>query len=272
MAASEEFALLRDAAPAELDQLLARARKRRFGAGEVVFHAGDPADTLHLIRRGRFSVRIMTEFGDAATLNVIGPGDAFGELALLTPGQPRSATIASLEEGETLSIHQIEFNALRERVPTIDRFLIGLLAVQVRRLSGQLVEALYLPADTRVRRRLLDVCLAFGPISPGTIVPLTQEELATAGRHLARDGQQGAARGAGGGHDRARPRPHDAAGPRRASAPRPTVRLSDSARHLPFRHSLASASTVAQVAVAPRSPLRDLFGAGCVAAGDPGGR
>jgi CRP-like cAMP-binding protein len=179
MAAREEFELLRDAAPAELDQLLARARRRRFSADEVVFHAGDPADTLHLIRKGRFSVRIMTEFGDAATLNVIGPGDAFGELALLTPGAPRSATIVSLEEGETLSIHQIEFNALRERVPTIDRFLIGLLAVQVRRLSGQLVEALYLPADTRVRRRLLDVCTAFGPVSPGTVVPLTQEELAT---------------------------------------------------------------------------------------------
>ena len=179
MAAREEFALLRDAAPAELDQLLARARRRRFSSGEVVFHAGDPADTLHLIRRGRFSVRIMTEFGDAATLNVLGPGDAFGELALLTPGTPRSATIASLEDGETLSVHQIEFDALRERVPTIDRFLIGLLAVQVRRLSGQLVDALYLPADTRVRRRLLDVCIAFGPVSPGTAVPLTQEELAT---------------------------------------------------------------------------------------------
>jgi CRP-like cAMP-binding protein len=179
MAAGGEFELLRDAAPAELDELLARARRRRFSSGEVVFHAGDPADTLHLIRRGRFSVRIMTEFGDAATLNVIGPGDAFGELALLTPGAPRSATIVSLEDGETLSIHQIEFNALRERVPTIDRFLIGLLAVQGRRLSGQLVEALYLPADTRVRRRLLDVCTAFGPVSPGTVVPLTQEELAT---------------------------------------------------------------------------------------------
>lgn len=179
MAAAEEFELLRDAAPAELDQLLARARRRRFSAGEVVFHAGDPADTLHLIRRGRFSVRIMTEFGDAATLNVIGPGDAFGELALLTPGAPRSATIASLEEGETLSVHQIEFNALRERVPTIDRLLIGLLAVQVRRLSGQLVEALYLPADTRVRRRLLDAVAAYGPVEAGAVVPLTQEELAS---------------------------------------------------------------------------------------------
>ncbi len=177
--ALQEFALLRGAAPAELDELLARARRRRFAAGEVVFHAGDPADTLHLIRRGRFAARITTEFGAVATINVIGPGDAFGELALLTPGVPRSATIAALEEGETLSVHQIDFAAARDRMPTIDRLLVELLAAQVRRLSGQLVEALHLPADTRVRRRLLDAVAAYGPVEAGTTVPLTQEELAS---------------------------------------------------------------------------------------------
>jgi CRP-like cAMP-binding protein len=87
--------------------------------------------------------------------------------------------VAALEEAETLSIHQIDFAALRDRTPTVDRFLVGLLTAQVRRLSGQLVEALYLPADTRVRRRLLDVMAAFGPVQPGTVVPLTQEELAS---------------------------------------------------------------------------------------------
>jgi len=177
--ARDEFALLRDAAPAEVDELLARARRRRFAAGEVVFHAGDPADTLHLVRSGRFAVRVTTEFGDVATINVLGQGDAFGELALLTPGAPRSATVAALEDAETLSIHEIEFTAMRDRAPQIDRLLISLLAYQVRRLSEQLVEALYLPADTRVRRRLLDAVAAYGPVERGTVVPLTQEELAS---------------------------------------------------------------------------------------------
>ncbi|HWV85415.1 MAG TPA: helix-turn-helix domain-containing protein, partial [Capillimicrobium sp.] len=45
--------------------------------------------------------------------------------------------------------------------------------------SEQLVEALYLPADTRVRRRLLDAVAAYGPVERGTAVPLTQEELAS---------------------------------------------------------------------------------------------
>lgn len=185
----DEFALLDGAAPEEVAELLSHGRRRVFSAGEVVFHAGDPADCMHLVRSGRFAVRIGTEFGDVATLNVVGPGDAFGELALLTPGEPRSATVAALERAETLSVHEIDFRRLRALRPQTDAVLTQLLAARVRRLSGQLVDALYLPAETRVRRRLLDVAAAFGDgasagdgsgsAGDGASVPLTQEELAS---------------------------------------------------------------------------------------------
>ena len=175
----DDFALLRGAAPAELDELLLRARRRTFAAGEVVFHAGDTGDTVHLVRSGRFAVRISTEFGDVATLNVVGPGDAFGELALVTPDAPRSATVAALENAETLSIHQLDFDRLRRERPQTDALLVELLAARVRRLSGQLVEALHLPAETRIRRRLLDVARIYGAVEGGAVIPLTQEELAS---------------------------------------------------------------------------------------------
>lgn len=175
----DEFALLRELDAQDVTELTERARRRRFAAGEVVFHAGDPADTLHLVRSGRFAVRIATEFGATATLNVVGPGGAFGELALLTPQAPRSATVAALEEAETLSIHQLDFDRLRARRPQVDALLVQVLARRVRELSEQLVEALHIPADTRVRRRLLDVVAAYGPAEAGAVVPLTQEELAS---------------------------------------------------------------------------------------------
>lgn len=183
----DAFALLAGAAPEEVQELLSHGRRRTFAAGEVVFHAGDPADCMHLVRSGRFAVRIGTEFGAVATLNVVGPGDAFGELALLTPGEPRSATVAALEAGETLSVHEIDFRRLRAERPQTDGLLAQLLAARVRSLSGQLVDALYLPAETRVRRRLLDVAAAFGSAgddgntdgADGADVPLTQEELAS---------------------------------------------------------------------------------------------
>ena len=175
----DEFALLRGVAAEDVAELTERARRRRFAAGEVVFHAGDPADTLHLVRSGRFAVRITTEFGATATLNVVGPGGAFGELALLTPEAPRSATVAALEDAETLSIHQLDFDRLRRRRPQTDALLVEILAARVRELSEQLVEALHIPADTRVRRRLLDVVGAYGSAEAGAVVPLTQEELAS---------------------------------------------------------------------------------------------
>ncbi len=175
----EDFALLRGAAPAELDELLSRARRRRFAAGEIVFHAGDPGDTVHFVRSGRFAVRIMTEFGDVATLNVVGAGDTFGELALVSPDLQRSATVLALEDGETLSVHRHDFDRLRSERPQTDELLMGLLTARVRRLSEQLVEALYLPAETRIRRRLLDVARLYGDALDGTVIPLTQEVLAS---------------------------------------------------------------------------------------------
>ena len=168
--------LFEGATEQEAARLLDRARRRRFDAGEVVFHAGDPADTLHLIQSGRFAARVMTEFGDIATLTVMGPGDFFGELALLSPRAPRSATVVALEKGETLSVHEIDFGRLRTERPETADVLIAILAAQVRRLSVHLAEALYVPADTRVRRRLLEMTEIYGAGEQVT-VPLTQEEL-----------------------------------------------------------------------------------------------
>ena len=66
----------------------------------MVFHQGDPADTLHLILSGHFAARLETSVGDTVTMAVHGPGDSFGELALVDAGQARSTTVAALEEGK----------------------------------------------------------------------------------------------------------------------------------------------------------------------------
>lgn len=165
---------------AERERLLQVSRRRRFAAGEVVFHRGDPADTLHLIARGRFAVRIVTPLGDTATLALLGPGQTFGELALLGEEQPRSATVAALEPGETRSIHTLDFQRIRREYPAVDGLLLTLLRLQIERLSTQLVESMYIAADRRVLRRLVDAVRLYGEneAGKGTDVPLTQEELA----------------------------------------------------------------------------------------------
>jgi CRP/FNR family transcriptional regulator, cyclic AMP receptor protein len=160
-------------------EVLAAARLRRFARGEIVFHEGDPGDTFHLVAKGRFAVRISTELGETATLAVLGQGDFFGELALVGEN-PRTATITALEASETMALHRESFQELRATYPPVQAFLVEVLGTQVGRLSDQVVEALYAPAEKRVLRRLGDLAEIYsaGEGTP-TQIPMTQDDIAT---------------------------------------------------------------------------------------------
>src|SRR6478672_5141552 len=123
--------LLGSASDADLRRLIAAARRRRFRQGEVVFHEGDPADSLHLIEAGRFLISVMAPRGNTTALAVHGPGDTFGEMALVSDDTVRSATVAALEASETWAIYRTDFRQLRTSDPAIDEVLVRLLADRV---------------------------------------------------------------------------------------------------------------------------------------------
>jgi CRP-like cAMP-binding protein len=170
---------LLDSVPAdELREVIAIARRRTFARGEVVFHDGDPSDSLHLVVKGRFAVKVVTPLGAVAVLWVCGPGEAFGELALITPEELRSATVAALEPAATHAVHRRDFERLRRDHPEIDRVLVAVLADQVRRMSALVVDAYYTSAERRVLRRLGDLVGTYGGDAGPVVVPVTQEQLA----------------------------------------------------------------------------------------------
>lgn len=169
--------LLEPLEQADRDALVRGGRRRSFGKGEVVFHEGDPGDTVHLVVSGHVFVRITTPQGDVATLRVIGPGGHFGELALVAPAA-RVATVRAVEGAETLVLSADTFTRLREQNPALDRALTAMMTAEVRRLSRQLVEALYLPVPKRVRRRLLDLHRMYSVDGSTVALPFTQEDVA----------------------------------------------------------------------------------------------
>src|SRR6516165_31356 len=113
---------------------------------EVIFHQGDPADALHLIAAGHVTVRVTLRGGEFVVLAIFGPGDVFGEIALVGSPHARGGTVVALERCETLSLGRDEFDRLRASYPGVDRFLVELLAARVERLNNYLLEALYVPA------------------------------------------------------------------------------------------------------------------------------
>jgi CRP/FNR family cyclic AMP-dependent transcriptional regulator len=161
---------------ADVQRLISVSRRRRFNRNEVVFHRDDPADSLHLVERGRFAIRIVTPLGDTVTIAVRGPGETFGEMALVAAAR-RTATVVALEQAETHAVYRDDFEQLRGDHRSVDQLLFAFLVDEVRMLNERLIEALYLPVERRVLRRLRELTEAGGQEHP-LEVPLTQEELA----------------------------------------------------------------------------------------------
>jgi CRP-like cAMP-binding protein len=174
-----EWLLLEGVSAEEVRELLAVARRRRFRRGEVVFHREDPADSMHLISKGRFAVRNTTPLGDSVMVAVRGPGESFGEMALVDAGSRRTATVEALEEAETFCVYHVDFTRLRNHYASIDEVLLSFLVHEVRMLNERLVEAFYLPAERRVLRRLSELAGLYGSGEGAVDVPLTQTDLAS---------------------------------------------------------------------------------------------
>jgi CRP/FNR family transcriptional regulator, cyclic AMP receptor protein len=164
--------------PDEQRRLIERAKRRAYAAGEVVFQEGDPADSLYLVLRGRLAVTVTSPDGRELTFAIVGEDEVFGELALLSSDGHRSATVRALEATETLSIHRRDFDHLKQRHRAVSELLIDILADRVHRLSAQLEEALYLPVQTRILRRLVELARRYGQGQGPTVIPLTQEDIA----------------------------------------------------------------------------------------------
>jgi CRP/FNR family transcriptional regulator, cyclic AMP receptor protein len=174
-----EWKLLAGIPDGDQQRVLESARRRRFDKGDVLFHEGDPGSSLYLLESGRVAIRITTPSGELTTLTVVGPGGAFGEMALLRRSGTRSATAVALEEVSALLLEREVFLRLCVDYPLVERLLVALLAARVERLSVHLMEALYLGVEKRVLRRLLELCRVYGTPGASTVVlPLTQQDLA----------------------------------------------------------------------------------------------
>jgi CRP/FNR family transcriptional regulator, cyclic AMP receptor protein len=195
-----DWPLLEGLSERDRQLVLASTRRRRFARREVVFHQGDLGDDFHLVVRGRLAVQASTPLGDVVTLVVVGPGDFFGELALLDPASRRNATVIGLEPAETLVLTGERFDELRRANPSVNRVLVEALAARLLRMTDALVEALYLPVETRLIHRLAEIAQEWNWGDERGRLQLTQEDLAlmagttrpTVNRVLQRAAREGA--------------------------------------------------------------------------------
>ena len=158
---------------------LARRRARQVQPGELLYHMGEPARSVYLIRRGLIKTAMVSPGGQELTLRIHKAGDILGELCLCVDERREQAV--ALEESEVVEIPLELLLARLRRDPqaALDfaTAATGHLLQTYQRLQSLSVE----PAMGRLTRTLLDLASQVGETTvQGTQIAhrITQEELA----------------------------------------------------------------------------------------------
>lgn len=179
-AAMARSPLFHDMDPDELTRLALTMARRRFRRNEVIFHEGDPGDSLHVVVEGRIKITRESADGAEAIVVILTPGESFGELVMLD-GAPRSATATAMEPTETMTMSRATFVELVEGGSPFRARLLAGIAQRIRRLTDQLAEVHFLDLAGRLALQLTRLAEASSPGATRDIelaTSLTQSDLA----------------------------------------------------------------------------------------------
>lgn len=158
--------------PATLELLAHSLQRRAVRAGKPIFRQDDPGSSLFVIDTGVVKVQRTSPEGKEVILTILGPGDFFGELALLD-GEPRSADAIAKEDCTLLVLERDDFLAFLDREPGVATRLLAALSRRLRRTDQLVQDAAFLDVPARLARALLHLA-----DSPEASRGLTQSELA----------------------------------------------------------------------------------------------
>jgi NADH dehydrogenase len=104
-------------------------RREYFEPGQVVFREGERGDRLYVITAGEVEVLREAPGGEPTPVRRLGPGECFGEIALVSDGA-RSATVRAVAATSVLAVDREAFQAMFATLPPLRRFVEGLIAAR----------------------------------------------------------------------------------------------------------------------------------------------
>ncbi len=162
---------------AELEAIGAHGITRKYPKNTIIVSEGDSTDGLFIVLEGRVKIFVSDEDGHEVVLGTHGPGEYFGEMALLDAG-PRSASVITLEPSQMIIVPRDEFRGFVESNPAFAFSLIGKLIARVRTLTDNVKSLALMDVYGRLARLLLELAEERdGVLKIGE--RLTQQEIAS---------------------------------------------------------------------------------------------
>lgn len=152
-----------------------------FRQHETILRQGDRGEMLYLIQSGRVRIYALGEEGQEISLRLMGPGEVFGELALIDE-LPRSASAVAMEDTVVLTLPRDAYLNHLKRCPQLALNVMRTLSTRLRSTTDQAGSLAFLDVYRRVARKLLELAEGHGIAEAEGVriaVQLTQQELAT---------------------------------------------------------------------------------------------
>jgi CRP/FNR family cyclic AMP-dependent transcriptional regulator len=151
-----------------------------YAAGEILFHQGDPGAAIYIVETGRVRIYVPTEEGQEISVILYGPGETFGEMALLESA-PRSATAEAMEDTVVLAMGSVPFYRHLQENYQVALNLMQHLSRRLRATTDQVRAMASLDVSRRTIQSLLRLAKRQGtPAADGIhLGRLTQQELAS---------------------------------------------------------------------------------------------
>jgi CRP/FNR family transcriptional regulator, nitrogen oxide reductase regulator len=172
--------IFRRLTPDDRHRLAAVASVRTFEKGGTIFNEGDASDLMYTVVAGRVKVFKSTPRGTDIILEIFGPGDPVGAVAVYE-SRPYPASAVALEPTTCLLVPRREFFSLLEAYPTMVRGLLVGLTHRIVELTNRIMELSGGRIEARLARFLLKLAGDIGqPRNGGTFIgmPLSRQELA----------------------------------------------------------------------------------------------
>ena len=171
--------LLADLEEGELERIAQEAIPRSFPKGARVFHEGDESDACYVIRDGEVRVTREHSDGRAIALATLGPGELFGELAMLDGGT-RSASVETLSDVELLALSAADMKGLFERNAEITTKLVVALTKRLRETNERISRQSFQTVPSRVAGVLSQLVAAESaePGADAVTIRMNQADLA----------------------------------------------------------------------------------------------
>jgi CRP-like cAMP-binding protein len=168
--------IFRDLEPEALDQLCRYAKHTALKRGATIFAKDDPGSSLYAVISGTVKISISSPDGRNAILNLVGPGELFGEMAVLD-GQPRSADATANTNCEIFVIDRRDFLPFVRSQPALAMKFIELLCARLRWTSEQVEHVILQDLPGRLASALLGLTERRKPSPENHTIAITQQEI-----------------------------------------------------------------------------------------------